>query len=193
MLTPNPSDSRSREILSALVDGQVGPGEFDAACAAWRGDAEGRSSWHAYHLIGDVMRSDELAAWSGHDERFLQTLRTRLAKEPVPLAPSRRTTRSIWHRLTAPAAVAAGVAVVAGAVVVLRAPLPVPDAAPATAPLAVSDPAQALPPAEAFALVRDNHFDSYFEAHRQQSIRRAALVDGPVAPPRIEVIVTEAR
>lgn len=193
MPTPNPSDARSREILSALVDGQVGPDEFDAACAAWRGDAEGRSRWHAYHLIGDVMRSDELAAWSGHDETFLKSLRTRLAEEPVPLAPSRRAARSIWHRLTAPAAVAAGFAVVAGAVVVLRAPLSVQNAAPATAPLAVSNGAPALPPAEAFALVRDNHFDSYFEAHRQQSIRRAALVDGPVAPPRIEVSVIEPR
>ncbi len=192
MSTPNPSNSRSREILSALADGQVLPGEFDAACAAWRDDAEGRACWHAYHLIGDVMRSDELATWSGHDEEFLQSLRTRLAKEPVPLAPSPRpAVPSFWHRLTAPAAVAAGFAVVAGAVVVLRSPS-LPEVAPPTT-LASNTSPQTLPPAEAFALIRDNHFDSYFEAHRQQSIRRAALVDGPVAPPRIEATVIESR
>jgi sigma-E factor negative regulatory protein RseA len=192
MPAPNPPTSRSREILSALADGQVQPGEFDIACAAWRDDAEGRACWHAYHLIGDVMRSDELAAWSGHDEEFLQSLRSRLAKEPVPLAPSPRPAApSFWRRLTAPAAVAAGFAVVAGAVVVLRSPF-VPEAPPPTTLAANSGP-QTLPPAEAFALVRDNHFDSYFEAHRQQSIRRAALVDGPVAPPRIEAMVVESR
>ncbi len=193
MRNQNPPDSHSREILSALADGQVEPDEFDAACAAWRSDAQGRSCWHAYHLIGDVMRSDELAAWSGHDEEFLRSLRTRLAKEPVPLVRRRSTTRSIWHRLTAPVAVAAGFAVVAGAVVVLRTPPFGSRGAAPAATLASDDSPRALPPAEAFALIRDNHFDSYFEAHRQQSIRRAALVDAPVAPPRIEATVIESR
>ena len=37
------------------------------------------SSWHAYQLIGDVLRSDDLAAEPAADEAFLVALRARLA------------------------------------------------------------------------------------------------------------------
>lgn len=76
----------SREILSALADGQATPTEAAQASAAWRGQPEARATWHAYHLIGDVLRSPEALAASD-SERFLQRLRTRMADEPVVLAP----------------------------------------------------------------------------------------------------------
>lgn len=82
------SDSQaSREALSALADGQAQASDVSRACAAWREDADARASWQAYHLIGDVMRSDDLAQGSGSAD-FLAKFRDRLAQEPVVLAPA---------------------------------------------------------------------------------------------------------
>jgi sigma-E factor negative regulatory protein RseA len=76
-----------RQALSALADGELDAGAVQRACAAWREDPDARTTWHAYHLIGDVLRSDDLCAHAGHDEQFLARLRRRLADEPVVLAP----------------------------------------------------------------------------------------------------------
>lgn len=77
-----------RQQLSSLMDGELSAGEAADACALWRQDADTRADWHAWHLIGDVLRSDDLAVRPARDEAFLQALRLRLADEPVPLAPS---------------------------------------------------------------------------------------------------------
>lgn len=76
----------SHEILSALADGQAQPAEAARATRAWRQDADVRRTWHAYHLIGEAMRAPDLAPASD-SAAFLQRLRTRLADEPVVLAP----------------------------------------------------------------------------------------------------------
>lgn len=76
-----------REALSALADGEAQSPEVARACAAWRDHADARANWHAYQLIGDVMRSEDLAQASS-GEAFLKNFRERLAKEPVVLAPS---------------------------------------------------------------------------------------------------------
>jgi len=82
------SDSDAeREALSALADGEAQSQEVARACAAWRDQPDARASWHAYQLIGDVMRSDDLAQASSGDA-FLKNFRERLAREPVVLAPS---------------------------------------------------------------------------------------------------------
>lgn len=81
------SSMPAEERLSALVDGELDAGEVQEACAKWRDDASMRSTWHAYQLIGDVLRSDELASQPGRDAQFLAGLRERLAQEPVVLAP----------------------------------------------------------------------------------------------------------
>lgn len=106
--------------LSALADGACGESEAARAMALWRQSESARRSWHAYHVIGDVLRSPDLAV-AGSGEVFLQKLRVRLADEPVPLAPSATKTdqeeagvsgrlaqvRSIHRRWGAPMAVAA--------------------------------------------------------------------------------------
>lgn len=76
----------SREILSALADGQANPDEVARACGAWRHQPEVRATWHAYHLIGEAMRSPDQAA-SSDGAAFLERIRARLADEPVVLAP----------------------------------------------------------------------------------------------------------
>lgn len=82
-----PVTTKTHEVLSALSDGECRADEVAAVCAAWRQDAEVRSRWHAYQLIGDVLRSDDLGSTTGRDAAFLARLRERLEQEPVVLAP----------------------------------------------------------------------------------------------------------
>ena len=93
MSQPDSDRSRSesdRRILSALADGDATDGEAARAFQAWRDEPDARASWHAYQLIGDVLRSEDLAAEPAADESFLVALRARLADEPVVLAPQAR-------------------------------------------------------------------------------------------------------
>lgn len=166
------SDAR-RQQLSSLMDGDLSDADAAAACALWRHDPQARGDWHAYHLIGDVLRSDDLAAPAARDAAFLQGLRQRLADEPVPLAPAplqppampasqgpqagaRRRGR---HWLMAPAAVAAGFVAVAVVMVVTR----VVEPSPAPILAGVDKPPAAAPSP---VLVRNAQLDRYLAAHR---------------------------
>lgn len=172
--------SNGAEEFSALVDGELGPDGLVRACASWRSDARSRQTWHAYHLIGDVLRSDDLASHPDRDVDFLNRLRERLADEPVVLAPpavpavpaiaGRRALRH-WR---AGAAVAAGFVAVAGVLVVMRSP--VPQAAPELARAPVVSPvvpvaADAGVDQAAYVtdgrVMRDARLDRYLAAHQQ--------------------------
>ena len=174
------SPDAKRAALSALMDGD--PTAGDEACRAWRGDAAARADWHAYHLIGDLMRSDEHRADDARDARFLAAVRARLADEPVVLAPSpaaaspaatnvlTRARRA--RRWMAPTAVAAGFVAVAGALMVTR--VSAPDGAATTlaggvVPAPVVSPAVAASQAsvETATMIRSAELDRYLEAHRQ--------------------------
>ncbi len=137
MSTGSESGPTALESLSALTDGEIEANAVAQACAAWRDDAATRSTWHTYQLIGDVLRSDDLATDPRRDAAFLAALRSRLAAEPVVLAPqpiseparpavrhaanAGRSARWSWM---APSAVAAGFVMVAGALFVTRGPVP---------------------------------------------------------------------
>lgn len=82
----SPEDTIPREVLSALADGQALPDEVARACGAWRRQPEARATWHAYHLIGEAMRSPDQAVASD-SAAFLQRMRERLVEEPVVLSP----------------------------------------------------------------------------------------------------------
>ena len=84
------SSESSRRILSALADGDATDGEAVRAFQSWRDDPDARAAWHSYQLIGDVLRSEDLACEPAADEAFLVALRARLAGEPVVLAPQPR-------------------------------------------------------------------------------------------------------
>ena len=118
---PLPSETQdpdqARAWLSALVDGEADAAEH--ACGRWRDDESLRRDWHAYQLIGDVMRSDDLASAGGRDAAFLAAIRARLADEPVVLAPLPAAPRRRQPWLV-PVAAAAGFVVVAGVLVVAR-------------------------------------------------------------------------
>lgn len=94
-MNPTEQHEMLRECLSALVDGELECGEVAHACVHWRENGDARSAWHAYQLIGDVLRSDDLGADPAHESAFLDSLRKRLASEPVVLAP--RPLPSVTH------------------------------------------------------------------------------------------------
>lgn len=171
------------EALSALSDGELESAEVARLCARWRDDAEDRARWHRYQLIGDVLRSEDLASTAEHDRAFLQRLRAGLASEPVVLAPEPlpvpaarpgRASRRAWRT---GAAVAAGFAVVAvgalsflqpqeSAVMTAVAPGGAPRVSTAAAPRddASGDPVVIQPSGK---LIRDARLDQYLAAHQQ--------------------------
>lgn len=164
-------------LMSALVDGELNSGETDQACALWRASGQARAKWNDYHLIGDVLRSEELARKSSHDTAFLARVQAELARQPVVFAPEpgrneasdsssppaistpphrarHRAARWAW---LAPSAVAAGVVMVAGAWTLTRAPLDEPggtlaasrvQAAPQIIATSASSPVAMVEPAD---------------------------------------------
>ena len=196
------------ERLSALVDGELDPDAATRACAHWRESGGSRASWHAYQLIGDVLRSDDLASDPAHDARFLAALRARLADEPVVLAPQpleSAVNPAIVHgqggaaargrrwKWVVPSAVAAGFVLVAGALMVARAPDTLPGLQPgvpladdgstragSTRAVAAQGGADAAMSQDVFtrvgnpqtfvpgrAVIRDPRLDRYLAAHQQ--------------------------
>jgi sigma-E factor negative regulatory protein RseA len=181
-----------RECLSALMDGDAQA--LSAACAAWRNDADARAQWHAYHLIGDVLRSEELAQSAAADARFLSAMRVRLAAEPVVLAPAAQHAAAPRRRWLAPAAAAAGFVVVAGVLVVTRGVLPGDGAAPqiAAAPAPVVRAAAVEPVLADSALIRDARLDRYLSAHKQYGGSSALGLPGGVLQ-RASTVAPEQR
>lgn len=170
----NQASGPQRQALSSLMDGDLPAGELAGVIARFRDDGERRADWHVYHLIGDVLRSEELAAAPARDACFLQALRHRLDQAPqrpetlplmaaaspvptpvpVPALPGRRRLAG-W--LMAPAALAAGFVMVAGVLVVNKMLVSPPGAADAV--MAQRAPAVGV-------LVRDARLDRYLAAHR---------------------------
>ena len=188
MLEPSNDRERMLKSLSALSDGEADGRELRQSVEAWRQDPELRASWHCYALIGDVLRSDDLASAPHQDAVFLAALRGRLAQEPVVLAPAvlvaqpERPAAAVavgggakavaigrmrrgW---TTTAAVAASFMVVTGVSLVWRA---VPSSeAPVAAELARADESASMPASliePATAMERSPDLDRYLAAHRQ--------------------------
>jgi len=160
------------EHLSALIDGELDAHEAAAVLDALCRDAELQRRWSDLQLVGDALRSTEVAAC--HVDGFCDRVRKSLASEPTVLAP-RRLARPAWRRYALPGlAVAASVAALAFvAVPFLQAPAPdvlAQKQPPATAPAAVSTAVLASSQAEAkaaAAIASARALDPYFAAHRE--------------------------
>ena len=189
--TADASGDDCRSSLSAAADGQADA--LGTACLAWRNDPSARASWHAYHLIGDVLRSRELATPPERDAAFLSRLRGRLAHEPVVLAPSPAAMSSARRPAAGwlvPAAVAAGFVVVAGVLVVSRLSAPVAPqgsetlaAAPSAAVVTQVSSRGALASSGQLALgdsslIRDARLDEFLRAHQAARGGMAVAVPG---------------
>ncbi|OIP14252.1 MAG: anti-anti-sigma factor [Comamonadaceae bacterium CG_4_9_14_3_um_filter_60_33] len=72
------------ELVSALVDGQVRGDEFAQAMALLERSGEARQSWHAYHVVGETLRTGQ-ADVSAHEADFVLRLRASLRQETMPL------------------------------------------------------------------------------------------------------------
>ena len=170
-----------REALSALVDGEADAAAAGEGVSRWREDEDAKATWHAYQLIGDVLRSEDLAAGpTGHRDRaFLQRLHARLIEEPtvlapapdLPPAPPGEGQTGVLHRWAVPLGVAAGVALVLGTLLAVRLGPQVDGAV-----LADAKPGLARQPVELAAvagsssspvLLRDPRLDRYLAAHKQ--------------------------
>lgn len=72
--------TKNREQVSALADGRLRGEEF-ARTVEWLDQVEdARLTWHAYHVVGDVLRSGEAMA-SARDAAFVQRLKLSLQQE----------------------------------------------------------------------------------------------------------------
>jgi sigma-E factor negative regulatory protein RseA len=183
----DPNDPRW--LLSAMADGEADAAEFGRGCTAWASaDPSTRQGWHAYHLIGDVLRSDDLASPPGHDLAFLQRLNARLDGEPAVLAPEPLPTaakrRPVW---VLPAAMAAGVMALATVLVVSTglsgsgSATPTLAAAPA-APTTVASRDTVSATTEIVPaggrVVRDAQLDRYLRAHRDYATASPGSLPG---------------
>jgi sigma-E factor negative regulatory protein RseA len=196
-------DEPLRQALSAFADGEPAGRDPAELTTAWARQPELRRDWQSWHLIGDTLRSDELAG-RGSQAAFLATLRERMAKEPVVLAPtapitepridvSLRRNRSPWGGRVA---VAAGFVAVAAVLVLLNAPpTGTPGVVSAQAPgrtatvvpvAAIPSPAVVVasrPLGELGPMLRDARLDAYLTAHRQVGINSLMGVAGAAVQP----------
>lgn len=101
------ADSTRDQALSDLADGRASAAQLDSIMAAWNDQPDLRRQWQTLHLIGDTLRSAELANQVQDSDALLAGLRERIAQEPVPLRPRR------LRDWMAPLAVAAGFVAVA--------------------------------------------------------------------------------
>ncbi len=63
------------------MDAELSGSDKNAALARLLSSPQERALWHAYHVVGDVLRSDELSS-AAADLQFLAKLEARLAQEP---------------------------------------------------------------------------------------------------------------
>jgi sigma-E factor negative regulatory protein RseA len=171
------------QCLSALRDGETTADLTQALCATWASEQSLADDWHAWSLIGDVLRSDDLAVAPQADEEFLLALRQRLAREPVILAPARQLDRTevpppslpdglavltqpraFRARRLANAALAVGTLAVAGVLVLGRLEPAVQAGSPQ---LALAAPAGEAEQASPAVVLRNPDLDRYLNAHRQ--------------------------
>ena len=59
-LASDPQSFFVEDTAGPLADGELDPAGTTASCVAWTRDAQLRAEWHAWHLIGDVLRSEDL-------------------------------------------------------------------------------------------------------------------------------------
>lgn len=162
----------NQELISALADGQL-RGEALARGVQLAASPEGRQAWHAYHVVGEVLRSGRPCAGSAPDA-FLERLQQRLRAEALPaaapqpelavLATDRPAANDwLWKLVAGVASVAAVSAVGWNMYGSLGSGSAAPQLAAAPAqvvPVAATDP-------RATTMIRDPRLDQLLAAHRQ--------------------------
>jgi sigma-E factor negative regulatory protein RseA len=177
------SQASSRgERLSAFVDGELfGEKHLNLDKFLSELDGEDRAAWSSYHLIGDALRSDDLAVSPAASSAFLSGFAARFDSEPHVLAPAAmpvaRRLLALRRRVVPAFAVAAAAATLTWIVVPQLQGVP---GGPGVAQVAsvhgdslqrvamASVPmATVAPVAQDANIIRDASLDQYLEAHQQ--------------------------
>lgn len=74
---------KNHELVSALADGRLRGEEFARTVEWIDQDDEARLTWHAYHVVGDVLRSGT-AMTGTRDADFMRRVSRCLAQEELP-------------------------------------------------------------------------------------------------------------
>lgn len=168
------------ERLSAWVDGEgldasaSSAEPFEKVFAEF--DYVDRTTWSAYHLIGDTLRSDDLAIHPAKSHAFLAGFAARLEAEPHFLAPARAPARrgslALGRRVAPALAVAAAAAVLSWVVIPQWHGSGSQSAVQTAATGGRADGMQSVamtnvPGAQEGNIIRDAQLDQYLEAHQQ--------------------------
>ncbi len=102
----NPNPSNPQEALSALADGEIGTTALSGLIADINTHPEDLGTWHAYQVIGDVLRGSATVVSAQAPGDFLAGVRQRLQAEGVA-----RPAQPVVARLEPAPAVAANDAV----------------------------------------------------------------------------------
>ncbi len=170
----------TKEMISALADGQLRGEAFAQGVEAAATDPAARQAWQAYHLIGDVLRSGDRAAGTA-SPAFMARLSQRLAQEPAiaidSVAAARGPAPAAAVFSSKPAAndgvfrwkVVAGVASVAAVAALAWTAVGTPDPAARQPQLAGTpqDGGMVLAGSQQGPMVRDAQLDELLAAHRQ--------------------------
>lgn len=173
-------DQTQREQLSALADGQL-QGEELAQALRFAAQDEGREAWQLYHLVGDVLRSSELAR-PADGGAFLAQLHQKIAQEPASAravrdtlaqaVPSQEFPRQAanasvfrWKMVAGVASLAAVAAIGWNTVGSLRGGAPGPQLA--AAPAAPQAQVVAAGGQDQQVMLRDPRLDELLAAHKQ--------------------------
>jgi len=191
------SQASSRgERLSAFVDGELF-GEEHLNKFISELDHEDRASWSHYHLIGDALRSDDLAVNPAASSMFLAGFAARFEQEPHVLAPAAmpvaRRLLALRRRVVPAFAVAAAAATLTWIVVPqLQGGTGVTQVASLQSHgdsvqrvAMASVPAVTAQPVQDGNIIRDASLDQYLEAHQQ-------FAQQPVMPGSMPLIRTTA-
>lgn len=187
-MQPDRDVTREHEQISDLMDGVLTGAQFDAALDALA-SREARACWHTYQLIGDVLRTPELAAWDrGVDvlpdlgEPGLRAAAPVVA-QPDPARPAANDPVFRW-KLVAGLASFAAVGLLGWGVLAGLGPAAVPGGVqlaqqqPVTQAVAAADAAPATPhavlaatstPGSDLVMLRDPELDRLLAAHQQSS------------------------
>jgi sigma-E factor negative regulatory protein RseA len=165
----------TREMMSALADGQLHGDAFAQAMDLAAADPSARQTWSTYHLIGEVLRSGPCPQITPADE-FIARLQLRLREEPrfdgaavspeapfIAVADGEAANESSFRwKMVAGAASVAAVAAIGWSVVAGG------GAAPAAGQLAAKAPAGVvLTGTDRGVMIRDPQLDELLAAHRQ--------------------------
>jgi sigma-E factor negative regulatory protein RseA len=172
------------ERLSAFVDGELFGEEHLNLDKFFSGlEAEDRAAWSSYHLIGDALRSDDLAVSPAASSAFLNGFAARFANEPHVLAPAAmpvaRRLLALRRRVVPAFAVAAAAATLTWIVVPQLQGVPGGPGMTQVASvqshgdslqrvaMASVPAATVMPVAQDANIIRDASLDQYLEAHQQ--------------------------